>query len=347
VNKPFLSILRGFCLLLVGLLSLVSCKTEDIDPAVTLSLDSLTTNRINENGGRATLFASLNGASKKAVTVRFAFGGTAVSGTDYTASATQITIPAGALKASLTIQALEDAIVEGDETIHIRIEAVEGASLLDTASLTLVISDDDSDQDNDGVPDSLDECPSDSGSVATNGCPPGFGLLINEVLYDPSNAGLAGDANGDGVYNQNEDEFIELFNNTNSPMPLEGMTVSDFVIASNTTTVRYTFGAGIVLPPKKAIIVFGGGTPTGSFGGTQVLVCSTAEGFSMNNTGERILVRSRQGNLLASFDSDALSDNPNESYTRNPDITGSFVQHSDARAGVLFSPGTRLTGAGF
>lgn len=347
MNKPFLRALRGFCLLVSGLLSLASCKTEDIDPAVTLSLDSLSTNRINENGGRATLSASLNGASKKAVTVRFTFSGTAVSGTDYTASATQITIPAGALKASLTLQALEDAIVEGDESIRIQVQSVDGATLLDTASLTLIISDDDSDQDNDGVPDSLDECPSDSGSAATNGCPPGFGLLINEILYDPSNIGLVGDANGDGVYNQNEDEFIELFNNTNSPMPLEGMTISDFVIASNTSTVRYTFGPGVVIPPKKALIVFGGGTPTGSFGASQVFVCGTVEGLSMNNSGERILVKSRQGNLLLNFDSDALSDNPNESYTRNPDITGSFAQHSDARPGVLFSPGTRLTGATF
>ena len=35
------------------------------------------------------------------------------------------------------------------------------------------------------------------------------GFVLNEVLYDPSNIGLQGDANNDGVYVQDEDEFIE------------------------------------------------------------------------------------------------------------------------------------------
>ena len=39
-------------------------------------------------------------------------------------------------------------------------------------------------------------------------------LIINEVLYDPSNSGLLGDANGDGTYSQTQDEFIEFFNNS-------------------------------------------------------------------------------------------------------------------------------------
>jgi hypothetical protein len=37
-------------------------------------------------------------------------------------------------------------------------------------------------------------------------------LIINEVLYDPSNSSLDGDANGDGVYDQDGDAFIEFFN---------------------------------------------------------------------------------------------------------------------------------------
>jgi hypothetical protein len=37
-------------------------------------------------------------------------------------------------------------------------------------------------------------------------------IIINEVLYDPSNNGFDGDANGDGNYSQDDDSFIELFN---------------------------------------------------------------------------------------------------------------------------------------
>ena len=42
-----------------------------------------------------------------------------------------------------------------------------------------------------------------------------------------------------------------------------------------------------------------------------------------------------------------LSNNPNESYTRFPDLTGDFEQHATAFAGVLFSPGTRIDGSTF
>ena len=36
-----------------------------------------------------------------------------------------------------------------------------------------------------------------------------------------------------------------------------------------------------------------------------------------------------QGNVIFNFDIEPLSNNPNESYTRNPDITGeTFEQHS-------------------
>lgn len=40
-------------------------------------------------------------------------------------------------------------------------------------------------------------------------------LIINELLIDPP-PGLAGDANGDGVRNGGQDEFIELVNTADS-----------------------------------------------------------------------------------------------------------------------------------
>ncbi len=47
-----------------------------------------------------------------------------------------------------------------------------------------------------------------------NGCPwnPLAGFIINEVLYDPPAGDHAGDANGDGSREANEDEFIEFYN---------------------------------------------------------------------------------------------------------------------------------------
>ena len=44
-----------------------------------------------------------------------------------------------------------------------------------------------------------------------------------------------------------------------------------------------------------------------------------------------------------------LSNNPDESYTRNPDLTGEFEQHAgiESASGALFSPGTKLNGTSF
>ena len=50
--------------------------------------------------------------------------------------------------------------------------------------------------------------------------------------------------------------------------------------------------------------------------------------------------------VLLVFDIEPLSNNPNESYTRNPDLTGEFEQHND-NTSFLFSPGTKVDGSPF
>lgn len=173
------------------------------------------------------------------------------------------------------------------------------------------------------------------------------GLLLNEVNYDPSNVGLQGDANGDGVYNQNQDEFIEIYNGGLSDLNIGGYTIKDSVIADKSATVRFTFPDNTILPKGKVCVVFGGGTLTGTFGNAQTFVSSDPAGLSMGNSGETINVYNRQGTLILSFNSDALSDNPNESYTLNPDIIGIFVQHLEASPSRYFSPGTKVNGDSF
>jgi hypothetical protein len=168
-------------------------------------------------------------------------------------------------------------------------------------------------------------------------------LIINEVLYDPSNSSLDGDANGDGVYDQEGDAFIEFFNDGSSNFDISGYEVWD---DTTTGSVVYTFPASTVIPPKGALVLFGGGTPVGSFGGAIVLADTGTAGLSLNNSGEIIMIKDASGTVVLTFDSDALSGNPNESYTRNPDITGSFEQHND-NTPLLFSPGTKIDGSSF
>lgn len=168
-------------------------------------------------------------------------------------------------------------------------------------------------------------------------------LIINEVLYDPSNNVLDGDANGDGVYDQEADAFIEFINDGFSNFDASGYQIWDDTILGS---LRYTIPAGTILPPFGAMVVFGGGTPTGTFGGSIVFTTTNPTGLDLNNFGEVIAIKNPLGVTVLTYDTDALSNNPNESYTRNPDITGAFEQHND-NTPLLFSPGTTINGTPF
>lgn len=171
-------------------------------------------------------------------------------------------------------------------------------------------------------------------------------LIINEVLYDPSNTALEGDANGDGVYDQTQDEFIEFINTGTADLNVSKYQIFDKVIATGLKTRRHVMG-NFNIPSNGAIVIFGGGTAVGSFGGAITVIDSGTAGLSLGNSGEIIILEDSLGNVLDSINTDALSNNPDESYTRNPDITGDFVQHASVTPGKLFSPGTRIDGSPF
>lgn len=175
-----------------------------------------------------------------------------------------------------------------------------------------------------------------SRDVVSPSCIP---LVINELLFDPPND-LAGDANGDGTRDALDDEFIEFVNNSGSPLDLSGYTISD------AAELRHTFPAATIIPPNGVIVVFGGGTPTGSFGGAIVQTASEGQ-LNLNNAGDVVTIRNPNNNVAIVFNSSStgLSFGSNQSATRNPDITGDFVLHTDANPSLLFSPGTDNQGA--
>ena len=169
-----------------------------------------------------------------------------------------------------------------------------------------------------------------------------FPLVINEVLYDPPD-GIAGDANGDGTRSATEDEFIEFLNIGSNVLDVSNHTIHDGA------GLKHTFAPGTTVSPAQALVVFGGGSPTGTFGGAHVVVASEGE-FSMQNAGDTITLRSPEGDIVLSFDIEPLSNNPDESYTRHPSATGQFKQHGELVSGDLghlFSPGVDWDGTPF
>ena len=304
-------------LLPAALLGVWSCSTNDVDLIPQAQIQASAT-VMPENGGTLNLVVTLDAVSTREVQVQLDFSGTATAD-DYSVSATTVVIPAGSLSASVTVTSIDDSEVEGSEFVEVRMSNPINA-LADANSVASFTIDDD------------DQA--------------GPSIVLNEVLYDPSNSGLLGDANGDGLYVQDEDEFIELLNTGSQPLDVSGWKVYD-ASALSSGTPRHVFPAGSVIPSGTALVLFGGGTPTGSFGGA-VVQTTTTGAINLNNAGDLLTITDAQDSVMITFDVTPYSDNPNESYTRSPDITGEFVQHSTVGSGtLLFSPGTRLDGSPF
>ena len=328
--------------LLAFLFTLQSCDTDDILPALTLTSSS---NELSEDQGMITITASLNSELDQAIAVPISFSGTASLNEDYVTTENSLIIPSGNSSGSLSISSMQDEDIEDIETIIITVEAQDDVIVM-SSSITISILDDDSDSDGDGINDSDDDCPNEAGLPEYNGCSQPL-LIINEVLYDPP-SGIEGDANGDGIREAQEDEFIE-FVNLGGTLDLSGYTVHD------NAQERHVFPQGTIIPSGGVLVLFGGGNPTGTFGNAIVQTASAGI-LNMNNAGDFVTLYNTNGEVVLTFDIEPLSNNPNESYTRYPDLNLDpgddgilFYQHAGIgeALGAFFSPGTRIDGTNF
>ena len=161
-------------------------------------------------------------------------------------------------------------------------------------------------------------------------------LIFNEINADPG-----GDANGDGSTDSN-DEFVEIVNNETFDIDLSNWTLSD------DNSSKITFPSGTEIPAGKAIVVFADSAKGTAYGGAHLF---NAGSLDLNNDGDVVKLEDADGNLIASLDyaSIAADADNGQSITRDPAITGSFVQHSNATGseGDLHSPGTKIDGTAF
>jgi hypothetical protein len=197
-----------------------------------------------------------------------------------------------------------------------------------------------------GIPDECDIANRTSLDINLNGIPDECeltGFVINEILADPA-PDLAGDANGDGVRDGSQDEFVEIINTTGAVLDISLWQVHDGV------ALRHIFPAGTVLEDNCGIVVFGGGAPLGpaAFGNMVVQVASS--GFlGLNNSGDTVTIYDNVGLQVTEVIFSGIAGN-DTSIVRNPDITGGVFEMHDsipAAGGALFSPGTMIDGAQF
>ncbi len=115
----------------------IDLLNDDPRPSVNLSFAA---NVLNETGSSTTLIALLSNPSYQAIAVDVVFGGGATFSTDYSASGTRFNIPAGQTSAAINLNVLDDATLEGGETIVVDIASVTGgtAGANHSASATIV-----------------------------------------------------------------------------------------------------------------------------------------------------------------------------------------------------------------
>lgn len=179
------------------------------------------------------------------------------------------------------------------------------------------------------------------------------GLVINEIHGDPA-TGSAGDANNDGARDPQEDEFVELVNTANHDICLSGWHLTD---ASGTT--RHRFPLGSLLPTGSSLVVFGGGVPTGKFGGAEIQTAVSSGELNLNNQGDVLSLVDFQGKIFQdvswgdcagkSCAQEHISHplNINQSLSRRPEANGTFSAHGTLREGSRYSPGTKVDGTPF
>lgn len=114
-------------------------------PVATVRVEATDASASEAGAGTATFTVSRTGSTASPLTVRWAPGGTAAIGADYSLAAPwSAVLPAGAASATLTLRPVDDLLVEGEETVLVKL-ASDPAYRIDNAggSAAAILSDDD------------------------------------------------------------------------------------------------------------------------------------------------------------------------------------------------------------
>jgi hypothetical protein len=182
------------------------------------------------------------------------------------------------------------------------------------------------------------------GAGGSGGCGPAPGggeIVFNELHTSPDQN--TDDVNCDGNTSTG-DEFIEIVNAAGASRELTGVELRE------NGTLRYTFAG--CLEAGQAIVVYKSSVTSmcgaGDWGSTTGV--SADSNFTLTNGGGETLTLELGATTLDSVTTLNLgSTSPRTSMTRNPDVTGTFEEHTSADTvdSSPFSVGTCIDGSFF
>ena len=222
----------------------------------------------------------------------------------------EIVIPEGQTSFSLPVDVINDGRFDGDELIFIFVAA----------------------------PGFAREAP----QVTTTNVQDKPNLVMTEVYPTPNRDFPETDSNQDGVAHNTNDEFVEIVNLEDFAVDISGWPVTDNL------GPRHIMPEGTVLNPGQAVVVFGGGDPTGVFGGAIVLTASTGNiGPSTEGDTMTLVAGGVGGAPVTSYTYEGEVGTSERSGVLDNEIDGAAVdiQTITGEGGAIFTPGVRNDGS--
>src|SRR5207249_3349183 len=110
-------------------------------PTVTVVASDANASESGPNSGTFTV--SRTGSTTVALTVKYSLGGSAANGSDYATLSGSVNISAGSSSATVTVNPVDDSVVEGNETVVLTLSADAAYTIGSPNSATVTIADND------------------------------------------------------------------------------------------------------------------------------------------------------------------------------------------------------------
>ena len=121
----------------------VTISNNNTNPLPVVAVTSTNHPYAVEGGGNGAFLFTRTGATNSALTISFTISGTAAAGVRYLPLTNSVTIPAGQTSVSLPVVAIDDNVVEGEQTVIVSLTEGETYRSAYPSSATVTIQDND------------------------------------------------------------------------------------------------------------------------------------------------------------------------------------------------------------